>query len=59
MIGAAISVGPVVAFAYIGLAARKWGIRRFGQTVTGFIEDAVIFGSGLAIAYPTLVARRS
>jgi hypothetical protein len=34
-------------------------MRRFGQTATGFIEDAITFGGGLVIASPTLlVAKR-
>lgn len=57
-LGAAISVGAALASSYAGLAARKIAMRRFGQTVTGFVEDAVVFGSGLAIANPSLIANR-
>ncbi|MGI4878934.1 MAG: hypothetical protein ACRYG4_15755 [Janthinobacterium lividum] len=61
VLGAAIGVATAIASSYVGLAARKWGMRRYGQTATGFIEDAIVFGSGLAIANPSLVAgsRRS
>lgn len=59
VLGAAIAVGAAVASAYVGLAARKWGMHRYGQTATGFVEDAIIFGSGLAIANPGLVARKN
>ena len=37
-----------------GLAARRWSMRRFGQTGTGFVEDAIVFGSGLAVVSPSL-----
>lgn len=58
MLGAAIAVGAALASSYAGLAARKWAMRRFGQTATGFVEDAVVFGSGLAVANPSLIANR-
>ncbi|TKD51540.1 DUF4126 domain-containing protein [Sphingomonas baiyangensis] len=58
VIGAAIAVGTALASSYVGLAARKWGMRRYGQTATGFVEDAIVFGSGLSIASPSLVAGR-
>lgn len=58
VLGAAIAVGAAIASSYVGLAARKWGMRRYGQTATGFVEDAIVFGSGLALANPTLVARK-
>ena len=57
--GAAIAVGAAMASSYAGLAARKWGMRRFGQTATGFAEDAIVFGSGLVIANPSIVANRA
>lgn len=59
VLGAAIAVGAAFASAYAGLAARKWAMRRYGQTATGFVEDAIVFGSGLAIANPKLVARKA
>jgi hypothetical protein len=34
-------------------------MRRFGQMATGFVEDAIVFGSGLAIASPKLIASRT
>ncbi|QAY79886.1 DUF4126 domain-containing protein [Sphingosinicella sp. BN140058] len=57
VLGATIAVGTAIASSYVGLAARKWGMRRYGQTATGFVEDAIVFGSGLAIANPALFAR--
>lgn len=56
VLGAAIAVGTALASSYVGLAARKWGMRRYGQTATGFVEDTIVLGSGLAIANPSLVA---
>jgi uncharacterized membrane protein len=55
ILGAAIAVGTALASSYAGLAARRRGMRRYGQTSTGFIEDAVVFCSGLVIANPSLV----
>lgn len=59
VLGAAIAVGAALASAYAGLAARKWAMRRYGQTATGFVEDAIVFGSGLAIANPKLIAGKA
>ena len=56
LLGAGIAVTAAIASAYPGLALRKWAMKRYGQTATGFIEDAVVFGSGLAIANPVLAA---
>ncbi len=55
--GAAIAVAAALASSYVGLAARKLAMRRCGQTGTGFVEDAIVFGSGLVIANPSLIAR--
>ena len=57
LLGAAIAVGAALASSYAGLAARKLAMRRFGQTATGFVEDAVVFGSGLVVANPSLIAK--
>jgi len=32
-------------------------MRRYSQTTTGFVEDAIVMGSGIAIADPRLVSR--
>jgi len=52
--GAAIAVGTALASSYVGWRLRCASMRRYGQTATGFVEDAVVFGSGLAIANPKL-----
>lgn len=56
VIGAGVAVAAAVVSAYPGLALRKWAMKRYGQTATGFIEEAIVFGSGLAIANLKLVA---
>lgn len=48
--GAALGIGAAIGSAYGGLAARKWAMRRWGQTTTGFIEDAIVFAAANAIA---------
>jgi uncharacterized membrane protein len=46
---AALAVAAALASSYAGLALRKRAMRRYGQTATGFVEDAALVGSGLAI----------
>lgn len=48
--GAAIAVVTALGSSYIGWRARCAAMRKYGQTKTGFAEDAVVLGSGLAIA---------
>lgn len=48
--GAALGIGAAIASSYVGLAARKWSMRRWGQTATGFVEDAIVFTAGNVIA---------
>ncbi|MBJ6123367.1 DUF4126 domain-containing protein [Sphingomonas mollis] len=48
--GAAIGIGAAIASSYAGLAARKWAMRRWGQTATGFVEDAIVFTAANMIA---------
>jgi len=49
--GAALGVGAAVASAYVGLAARKRAMRRWGQTGTGFVEDALVVAASNAITF--------
>lgn len=49
--GAAVGVGAAIASSYAGLAARKWAMRRWGQTKTGFVEDALVFAAANALAH--------
>lgn len=48
--GAAIAVGAALASSYAGWRLRCAAMARYGQTATGFVEDALVMGSGLAIA---------
>lgn len=47
--GATLAIGAAVASSFAGLAARKWAMRRWGQTATGFAEDAIMLAAGSAI----------
>lgn len=57
LLGAAVAVGTALASSYVGWRLRCAAMRRWGQTATGFVEDAVVIGSGLAIADPRLIGR--
>lgn len=50
MTGALVAATTAVAAAYAGLALRRYGMRRWGQTATGFVEDAAVLAGGIAIA---------
>lgn len=47
--GAALGIGAAIGGSYVGLAARKWAIKRWGQTATGFVEDALVLSAAEAI----------
>ena len=59
MLGAAVAVGGALAASYFGWRLRVAAMRRYGQTATGFVEDAIVFGAGLAIANPKLVSGKA
>ena len=46
---AALAMATAVASSYLGLALRLRAMRRFGQTSTGFAEDAALVAGGLAV----------
>jgi uncharacterized membrane protein len=46
---AALAVAAAIASSYAGLALRLRAMRRFSQTTTGFVEDALVLGAGLAV----------
>lgn len=50
VLGAAVAVGTALAASWVGWRIRCAAMARYGQTATGFVEDALVFGSGLAIA---------
>lgn len=52
--GAALAVGTALIASYIGWRLRCAAMRRYGQTATGFVEDAIVLASGMAIANPRL-----
>ena len=47
---AALAAAAAVGASFLGFGLRVAAMRRFGQASTGFVEDAVVLGSGLAIA---------
>ena len=47
--GAALGIGAAIASSYAGLALRKRAMRRWGQTATGIVEDALMFSAATAI----------
>jgi uncharacterized membrane protein len=48
--GAALGVTAALASSYAGLAARKWAMKRWGKTSTGFVEDALVLAAANRIA---------
>ncbi len=48
--GALLGALGAIAAAYPSLALRKWAMRRFGQTVTGLVEDAVTLAAARRLA---------
>jgi hypothetical protein len=55
--GAAIAVGTALATSWVGWKLRVTSMERYGQTATGFVEDALVLATGLAAADPRLVGR--
>lgn len=48
--GAAAGIAAAIASSYVGLALRKRAMARWGQTSTGFVEDAIVTAAANAIA---------
>lgn len=57
VLGAALAVGTALASSYAGWRLRTAAMTRFGQTATGFVEDAIVFAAGLAITRSPALAR--
>ena len=55
--GAAVALGTALASSYIGWRIRMAALRRYGQTASGFVEDALVLATGVAAADPRLVKR--
>ncbi|SFP66796.1 DUF4126 domain-containing protein [Sphingomonas rubra] len=49
--GAAAGIAAAIASSYVGLALRKKAMARWGQTTTGFVEDAIVTAAGNAIVH--------
>ena len=58
-LGALVAVGTALASSYVGWRIRCAAMRRYGQTATGLVEDAVVLAGGLAIASPKAVTGRA
>jgi len=50
LVGASLGVGAAIASSYAGLAMRERAMRRWGQTNSGFAEDAIVVAAATAIA---------
>ncbi|MFV0623943.1 DUF4126 domain-containing protein [Sphingomonas sp. ac-8] len=46
---AVLAAATAIAASYVGWTLRMRALRRFGQDKSGFVEDALVLGSGLAI----------
>jgi uncharacterized membrane protein len=57
MTGAAIALGTALASSWIGWKLRMTAMERYGQTATGFVEDALVLATGLAAVDPKLPGR--
>ena len=57
-LGAAIAVGSALASSYVGWRLRCMAMRRYGQTATGFVEDALVLSTGIVVANPDLLPDR-
>lgn len=58
-VAAAVAVGAALLSSYVGWRLRVAAMRRYGQTATGLIEDAIVAGAGLAIANPRLMGSKT
>ena len=47
--GAALGIAAAIGSSYLGLATRKQAMRRWGQTKSGFVEDAIVFSAAMLI----------
>lgn len=56
-LGAAAAMGAALTSSYIGWRLRCAAMRRYGQTATGFVEDAIVLSVGIAVANPDLLVR--
>lgn len=52
--GAAVAVSAAIISSYIGWRLRCAAMEKYGQTPTGLVEDALVYGAGLAVTNPRL-----
>jgi uncharacterized membrane protein len=57
--GAAVAVGAALVSSYVGLRLRYAAMDRVGQTPSGLVEDALVFGAGLAVTNPELTGTKA
>ncbi|MGF7153729.1 DUF4126 domain-containing protein [Novosphingobium gossypii] len=55
---ALMAVGSAMISSYVGWRMRCAAMQRYGQTATGFVEDALALGAGIAVANPGVLSRR-
>ncbi|OWK29699.1 DUF4126 family protein [Sphingomonas mucosissima] len=55
--GAAVALGTALATSWVGWKLRCASMERYGQTATGFVEDAMVLATGLAAVDPRLTER--
>ncbi|QZH74088.1 MAG: DUF4126 domain-containing protein [Erythrobacter sp.] len=48
--GGAVAVVTAIGASYVGWRLRCAAMKRYGQTATGAVEDALVLGSGLGVA---------
>jgi uncharacterized membrane protein len=48
--GAALATATAIGSSFIGLSLRKRAMARYGQTASGFVEDAAVLAAGAKIA---------
>ncbi|MBD8064186.1 DUF4126 domain-containing protein [Devosia sp. PTR5] len=53
-LGATIAVGTALLSSYVGWRLRCAAMERYGQTASGLVEDAVVFGTAMAATNPGL-----
>jgi len=51
-IGAALAVGAALASSYVGWRLRCSAMKRYGQTSTGVVEDAIVAIGAMAVTRP-------
>ena len=53
--GAVVAMSTALLSSYVGWSLRMAAMRRYGQTPTGLVEDALVLGAGMAVTNPNLL----